>query len=105
MTLALASLMSSVTLISSRLASAQTIGGTWTVTGSLNVRRYGHTATLLPNGKILAVGGGNNSASGRIIYTTMNSAELYDPVTGGWSYTGNLMEPRQYHTATLLRNG
>ena len=22
-----------------------------------------------------------------------------------WSYTGNLMEPRQYHTATLLRNG
>jgi hypothetical protein len=27
--------------------------GTWTATGSLANERYGHTATLLPNGKVL----------------------------------------------------
>jgi hypothetical protein len=106
MTWALTGLMCGVTLISSRLTYAQTVGGTWAVTGRLNMSRTGHTATLLPNGKVLVAGGVNNNlGSGRIIYTTMNSAELYDPVTGAWNYTGNLMQRRELHTATLLQNG
>src|SRR5215471_17895617 len=35
--------------------------GTWNVTGSLNTARYGHTATWLPNGKVLVAGGGGIS--------------------------------------------
>ena len=31
--------------------------GTWTFTGSLNTTRYLHTATLLPNGMVLAAAG------------------------------------------------
>ena len=70
-------------------------GGTWTVTGSLNTPRAGHTATLLPNGVVLAAGGG----------ATLASAELYDPAGGSWAATGSLNTPRSDHTATLLPNG
>ena len=58
--------------------------GTWATTGSLAQRRYGHTATLLPSGKVLVAGGSSysNGSSG--------SAELYDPATGTWSATGSL---------------
>ena len=73
--------------------------GTWSVTGNLAAKRAGHTATLLPNGKVLVAGGANDSGS------SLATAELYDPATGTWTPTGNLNEPRSYHTATLLRSG
>ena len=66
-------------------------------TGSLGFGRYQHTATLLPNGKVLVVGGYNGSQ--------LASAELYDPASGLWTATGSLTTARQDHTATLLPNG
>ena len=73
--------------------------GTWSSTGSLNTARYLHTATLLPNGKVL-VAGGYDTASG-----DLSSAELYDPATGNWSSAGSLGIARFLHTATLLPSG
>ena len=78
----------------------------WTFTGSLNADRFGHTATLMPNGKVLVVGGGGFPCSGNYCSSTVNgSTELYDPATGTWSYAGSLIQRRVGHSATLLQNG
>ena len=61
--------------------------------------RYGHTATLLPNGQVLVAGGGDDNGD------IFASAELYNPATGVWSPTGSIGSPRSSHTATLLANG
>jgi hypothetical protein len=65
--------------------------GTWTSTGSVNTGRIAHTATMLPNGMVLAAGGDANG-----------SAELYNPASETWTLTGNLATVRGRHTATLL---
>jgi len=73
--------------------------GAWTATGNLNEARSYHTATLLPDGRVLVVGGLN---SGGI---SLPSAELYDPSNGTWTATGRLIDARVNHTATLLADG
>ena len=78
--------------------------GTWTTTGSLATGRSGHTATLLPNGKVL-VAGGTNSVFGFPNLGILASAELYDPTSGTWTPTGNLTAARSAHGATLLPDG
>jgi uncharacterized protein (TIGR03437 family) len=70
--------------------------GTWSTTSPLNNPRFNHTATLLPNGKVLVVGGLTEQGA--------TSAELYDPATGNWTNTPAPGVARYYHTATLLPN-
>ncbi|NBV23716.1 MAG: hypothetical protein EBS05_17570, partial [Proteobacteria bacterium] len=72
--------------------------GTWTSTSPLATGRYLHTATLLPNGKVLVTGGENGSSY-------MATTEVYDPTQGIWTATGPLLIGRSRHTATLLANG
>jgi len=89
---------------SSKLASAELYdptGGTWTSTGRMIDVRYGHTATLLGDGRVLVAGGYDPFGSGG----SLASAELYDPTSGTWTPTGNMNEPSGLHTATLLLDG
>lgn len=73
--------------------------GVFTPTASMTTARQGHTATLLPNGLVLIVGGqGPDGAA-------LASAELYDPATGTFRLTGSLHAARTMHTATLLLDG
>jgi Bacterial Ig-like domain (group 2)/Abnormal spindle-like microcephaly-assoc'd, ASPM-SPD-2-Hydin/Galactose oxidase, central domain len=76
--------------------------GTFTATGSMNTARKTLAATLLNNGMVLISGGANGSFPSSLI---LDSAELYDPSAGTFSFTGNLNVARQLHTATLLSDG
>ena len=69
----------------------------WSTVGNMNLPRYGHTATLLNTGKVLAVGGYGVPVS--------DTVELFDPSTGKWSYAKNLTVDLYGHTATLLSSG
>ncbi len=77
------------------------------MTGSMSVPRVGHTATWLDpaivpalGGQVLITGGQTNN-SGAITA----SADLYDPLTGKFTPTGPLEDPRANHSATLITEG
>jgi len=72
--------------------------GTWNATAPMAAARWGHTATLLPNGKVLIAGGYNGSSD-------LASAEVYDPTSGTWSTAAPMASPRPGLRATLLFNG
>jgi hypothetical protein len=72
--------------------------GAFIPTGNLSTPRYLHTATLLPNGKVLIAGGND-------FFGALATAELYDPVTGTFSPTQRMGASRYSHAATLLSDG
>jgi hypothetical protein len=81
---------------------------------STPVPRISHTATLLPDGKVLIVGGSKcdvNGCSFDLFRQSfpfdrlLSSAELYDPATETFSATGSMSIARAFHSATLLNNG
>ena len=69
---------------------------------TMSVPRSAHTATLLPDGRVLLAGG---MVEVRGAETSTDSIETYEPRTGEIKVTGRLCLPRAGHTATLLRDG
>ncbi len=80
------------------------MANTLTATGSMQHYRYHHGIVLLPNGKVLVACGQDISVGGSRD-TAINSAEIYDPATGTWTFTGNMSIGRGSHTFTLLNDG
>jgi len=81
---------------------------TFMPTGSLAEPRAFHTATLLPNGTVLIVGGLDPYGEGLdvvVVAVPVVSAELYDPVAGTFTPTGSMATARWGHTATRLQSG
>jgi hypothetical protein len=74
--------------------------GTFSLTGEIDPARQYHTATLLPDGKVLVAGGYGSGGVGWLI-----DCQLYDPQKGEFGLTGRLTTRRDAHTATLLPSG
>jgi hypothetical protein len=90
----------------SSAASISVVAHGFRPTGNLADGRSGHSATLLPSGKVL-VAGGDAAFFFSYYYgnSPLNTAELYDPSSGTFSSTGKMAVPRVFHTATLLTSG
>ncbi|MGH2705668.1 MAG: IPT/TIG domain-containing protein, partial [Actinomycetota bacterium] len=89
-----------VTTLSSAYLLDPASGG-WTQTGSLNVPRVAHSATLLPDGRVLVVGGLPQGTD------ASQSAEIYDPANGSFEFAPPMVTARGdfRHAATLFRDG
>ena len=71
---------------------------------AMSEARAGHTATLLPDGRVLIAGGFQPSRrSHESAY--LATAELFDPRTRRFTTTGSMNFPRAGHAAALLPNG
>ena len=64
----------------------------------MTVARIRHNATLLPDGRVPAVGGKKSSGATK-------SAELYDPVTGLWTTAADMNFERFRESETVLPDG
>ena len=72
--------------------------GEFSPTGSMAQGRFGHTATLLPDGRVLIAGGSDGSRA-------LASAELYNPQTETFTATGSMVAARGGQAATSLSDG
>lgn len=81
-------------------ASALTTSGFYPVCGPMARERWDHDAALLPDGRVVLVGG----------YVSMTGdhdldVEVYDPATRTFAVVAQLIEPRVGHRATALADG
>ena len=72
-----------------------TITGVWTATADMSVGRFEHTATVLPGGRVLVVGGniGSNNATA--------STESYDKDTGQWTPRASICRASVWRSTAL----
>ena len=95
--------------------------GNFSATGPMVEARFGQTATLLVDGRVLIAGGGIEHVTGlgdrrpgttrpsRVPGTAtmsmIDSAELYDPKTGTFKATGSMTVGRDFAAAARLADG
>ncbi len=72
----------------------------WRQTSSMSDGRYEHNLVVLPDGKVLAIGGvavlsqASNDGSA--------TPEVWDPATETWTTLAPMVQPRPYHSTALL---
>jgi hypothetical protein len=90
--------------------------GTWSLTGSMLTKRYwtGEDYSSrgdliqLADGRILAAGGVSRECNNWYTcapFTYLDTAELYDALTGQWTATGSMTGARGFHSMVLLGDG
>ncbi len=71
----------------------------WVYGPNMSQARIEMNATILPNGKVIALGGSLNDED---TTTASLKADLYDPVSNTFSSAGQNAYPRLYHSNSLL---
>jgi N-acetylneuraminic acid mutarotase len=74
---------------------------TWTAAAAMAAGRMGHSAKLLPGGRVLVMGG----RSGGYENPPLASAEIYNPTANTWTAAAALPTAYSGYTATLLGDG
>ena len=76
----------------------------WRLTGPMTYARFQHALVLLPDGRILAIGGLGYNPTQAVPnpMTAIRDCEIYDPNTGRWSPAGRLSAGRATVIAALL---
>jgi fibronectin type 3 domain-containing protein len=74
---------------------------TWQTTASMAYPRSFVNLTNLPDGTVLATGGGTDK-SGQINANAVLPAEIWSPTTGTWTTVASMSVPRLYHSVALL---
>jgi len=80
--------------------------GRWTPAAHPHYDRMGHTATRLPDGRVLIIGGQTPTRIGTSgADTRLATAEVWDPRTGRWTDVAPMSFARASHDAVLLPDG
>jgi len=79
------------------------VSGTFSSAGNMTIDRYGHMMTLMSSGQVLIAGG--EMCSSATSCSALSAAELYDPVAGTFTATGNLNAARFNASAVALNSG
>ena len=93
------SVVGAILLIAVLAVAATAAAQSWTFTGSMNTPRFGATGTRLLDGRVLVAGGAYPFGN------YLNSAEIYNPVTGTWTLTSPMVQPQGGAVAVLLNDG
>ena len=83
-------------VVQSTTAQPVTQGG-WLRAADMGTPRSQHTATLLPDGRVLVAGGAHS--------TLLASTEIYNPTTNSWTAAPSMSTARNLHAATPLSDG
>ncbi len=80
--------------------------GTMVEVGSLTIPRARHTASRMPDGRVVIAGGRRWETNPDQVPTVERTAEIFDPTTNTFSMaSGTMAEPRAEHLATVLEDG
>ncbi|MFC9688248.1 kelch repeat-containing protein [Kribbella sp. NPDC056951] len=86
------------------LASAEIydpVAKTWSPVPDMHEARFSHSATRLPNGRVLVTGGCADRSPDT--HRALTSAEIYDPIERSWAKVKDMTDGRFGHPAIVLK--
>ncbi|WII70535.1 kelch repeat-containing protein [Bdellovibrio sp. 22V] len=78
---------------------------TWSSAASLTTGRCFHTATLLPDGRVMVAGGRTENSISLVTANYISSVEIYNPTTNTWASAASMTAQRANHSAIVLKSG